>query len=624
MKQSSVPHANRKKERSPWTFIPTLYFAEGIPNVVVAVVSVIMFKRLGVSNTDIALYTSWLYLPWVIKPLWSPLVDILNSKRFWIVTMQLIIGAGLGGVALTIPLPSFFQYTLLCFWLLAFSSATHDIAADGFYMLSLTKHQQTWYVGVRSTFYRLAMITGQGLLIVLAGYIESTSGLDTVNIDVHAKIGQQNVGFIHPDSIKVEQSEGELKIIPYPEDLEIAALPLHKAKADSILAFAQKWNIENGFYSTRKNNQVQSIKTEKPSWWQRVVVSRLELFLKTNFGSKKSTTDNFEVGNIGVLYFSLSRQPEAEQQIVVNFGRESGDKSIALIEGSRFVFDHNNWNKSFIAVIQLDPKLQQNSFAAFQAKAGNIPLAWSITFIVLAAMFIFFAVYHKFILPYPAADTESTRQEKGFVNEFFKTFVSFFKKKNIGSILAFLFFYRFAEAQLAKLAPPFLLDAHEVGGLALTTGQIGFVYGTIGLIALTLGGLLGGFLAARNGLKYWLWWMVIAINVPDLVYAYLAYALPENLFTIHVCVAIEQFGYGFGFTAYMLYMIHVSEGEHKTAHYAICTGLMALGLMLPGMFSGWLQETIGYQSFFVWVMISTIPPFIVSKFIQVDPEFGKR
>jgi len=177
---------NRRATRNPWAWVPTLYYAEGIPYIIVMTVSVIMYKRLGISNTDIALYTSWLYLPWVIKPLWSPLVDILKTKRFWIITMQLIIGAGLAGVALTIPVPNFFQYTLAFFWLLAFSSATHDIAADGFYMLGLSEHQQAYFVGIRSTFYRLAMITGQGLLIILAGYFESTTGLPTIDITVYS------------------------------------------------------------------------------------------------------------------------------------------------------------------------------------------------------------------------------------------------------------------------------------------------------------------------------------------------------------------------------------------------------------------------------------------------------
>jgi PAT family beta-lactamase induction signal transducer AmpG len=421
--------------RNPWLWVPSLYFAQGIPYVVVMTVSVIMYKRLEISNEEIAFYTSWLYLPWVIKPLWSPVVDILKTKRFWTVTMQLFVGGGLAAVALTLPLPSFFQYTLAIFWLMAFASATHDIAADGFYILSLNEKDQSFFVGIRSTFYRIAMITGQGLLVMLAGFFETSD-----------------------------------------------------------------------------------------------------------------------------------------------------------ILGS----------------------------------AGNIPLAWSITFFVLAGMFIAFFAYHKFVLPYPVSDRPAGEGSRNFLQEFLKTFVSFFKKEKIGYVLAFLLLYRFAEAQLVKLAQPFLLDPREVGGLGLSTSEVGFVYGTVGVIALTLGGILGGMAASKKGLKFWIWWMVLSINVPDLVYVYLAFVQPENFLLVNAAVALEQFGYGFGFTAYMLYMIYVARGEHSTAHYAICTGFMALGMMIPGMFSGWLQEQLGYQQFFVWVCLATIPGFIVAKLVDVDPEFGKK
>lgn len=614
------------KERRPWFWVPTLYFAEGIPYVVVMTVSVIMYKRLGISNTDIALYTSWLYLPWVIKPLWSPIVDIFKTKRFWIVLMQLIVGAGLGGVALTIPLPDFFKYTLAFLWLLAFSSATHDIAADGFYMLALSEHQQAWFVGIRSTFYRLAMITGQGLLIILAGYVESHSGLPAVEVTVFAKPGAQHIAPLHPDSIAINPTAGNLRIITSPPNLEISTSPRQKHEVDSILALAKAWNIQHGFYAEEKKAQQQAGKPVEPSWWQRVIVANLEAFLKKHFGPEETTARSTDgVGNVAPLFFHLSNKPEAGKEIVVNFGRESGDNSIGLAAGTRFVFNDRNWNQPMMAVIQLDPKLKTGSSASFQARAGNIPLAWSITFFVLTGMFLLFFIYHRFILPYPAADAAALgNKSRSVLSEFFMTFAAFFKKKNIGVILAFLLLYRFAEAQLVKLASPFLLDAHEVGGMALTTGQVGFVYGTVGIIALTLGGLLGGFVAARNGLKYWLWWMVLAINLPDAVYVYLAYVRPENFWIINLCVAIEQLGYGFGFTAYMLYMIHVSEGEHKTAHFAICTGFMALGMMLPGMLSGWLQDIIGYENFFVWVMLATIPGFIVTKFIPLDPAFGRK
>jgi PAT family beta-lactamase induction signal transducer AmpG len=417
-----------------WAWVPTLYYAEGIPYVVVMTVSVIMYKRLDISNTDIALYTSWLYLPWVIKPLWSPLVDMFRTKRFWITTMQLLLGAALAGVALTIPTDDFFRYTLAFFWLMAFSSATHDIAADGFYMLGLEEHQQAFFVGIRSTFYRLAMITGQGLIIILAGFLEAEDG----------------------------------------------------------------------------------------------------------------------------------------------------------------------WLK------------------------GNITLAWSITFGLLGGMMLLFFLYHQFMLPRTAKDRAATPEDGNPLSEFLRTFVLFFQKKRILAILGFLLLYRFGEAQLVKLASPFLLDPPDKGGLGLDTSEVGLIYGTIGIIALTLGGILGGLVVSRQGLKFWLWWMLAAINLPNAVYVFLSFVQPESFITVSAMVAIEQFGYGFGFTAYMLFMIYISEGEHKTAHFAITTGFMALGMMLPGMFSGWLPELVGYQWFFVWVVLCAIPGFLVAFFIPLEANFGKK
>ncbi len=194
----------------------------------------------------------------------------------------------------------------------------------------------------------------------------------------------------------------------------------------------------------------------------------------------------------------------------------------------------------------------------------------------------------------------------------------------VGKILVFLLLFRFAEAQLAKLAAPFLLDGRDVGGLGLTTSEVGFVYGTVGILMLTFGGLLGGFLAAKNGLKYWLWGMVAAINLPNAVYIVLAFWQPQNLIVINIAVGFEQFGYGFGFTAYMLYMIYVAQGRHSTAHFAICTAFMALGMMIPGMFSGWVQEAIGYENFFAWVLLATIPSFLVTRMIPLDADFGRK
>jgi PAT family beta-lactamase induction signal transducer AmpG len=262
---------------------------------------------------------------------------------------------------------------------------------------------------------------------------------------------------------------------------------------------------------------------------------------------------------------------------------------------------------------------------AIEERTGNIPLAWAVTFGVLAALFVALGVYHRFVLPRPDKDRQGNPENIGsFLKEFLRTFGSFFKRERIGVLLSFLLFYRFAEAQLVKMVAPFLLDAREAGGLGLATGEVGLIYGTIGIIALTVGGILGGVLVSRNGLKAWLWPMVFIMHVPDAVFVYLAYAQPVDRILIGACVAAEQFGYGFGFTAYMLYMIYIARGAHQTAHYAICTGFMAAGVMLPGMWSGWLQEQIGYQYFFTWVLVATIPGFLVTAWIPLERDFGRR
>ena len=419
------------KMKSPWWWIPTLYFGQGMPFVVVMSVSVIMYKNLGISNTDIAFYTSWLYLPWVIKPLWSPFVDMFRTKRFWIVSLQLMIGTALAMVALTLPMSQFFQITLAVFWLMAFNSATHDIAADGFYMLALEQHQQAAFIGVRSAFYRAAVLTGEGALVTLAGNLKDYT--------------------------------------------------------------------------------------------------------------------------------------------------------------------------------------------------GNFTFAWTIVFFILAGLFIVLFVYHKFILPVPIAD-RATLSDGNVVTEFLTTFILFFKRNDILIILAFLLTFRLGEAQALKLFPLFLLDPTDKGGLGLTTSHVGWVKGTVGTIALTIGGILGGYAISRGGLKRWIWPMLFAVHIPNLAFVYLAFTQPSNIYIISTAIAIEQFGYGFGFASYLLFMIMVAgrHQDHKTAHYSICTGFMALGMMLPGMVSGWIQEQLGYQNFFIWVCIATLPSIIVTVFIKVDPAFGKK
>lgn len=423
-----IPMPNsRASINRPWAWISTLYFAQGLPYVAVMTLSVIMYKRLGISNTDIALYTSWLYLPWVIKPLWSPVVDMFATKRHWIILMELAIGAGFAGVAFTLPTSMFFSASLAVFWLVAFLSATHDIAADGFYMLALDQQQQSFYVGIRSTFYRISTIVGQGVLVMLAGYLE------------------------------------------------------------------EHW------------------------------------------------------------------QPAPEEPM------------------------------------------------------DYTPLAWMAVMGVLSLFFILVTIYHRIVLPRPASDHNDgkvTLSNAG--KEFIGTFTSFFRKPGIGTAIAFMLLYRFPEAQLVKLINPFLLDPAEAGGLGLSTAQVGFVYGTIGIIGLTVGGIIGGILVARGGLRKWLWPMAWSISLTCASFLFLSIVKPTDLLTINLCVFIEQFGYGFGFTAYMLYLIHFSDGKSKTAHYAICTGFMALGMMIPGMAAGWIQEQLGYQGFFWWIMLCCITTIAVT------------
>jgi MFS transporter, PAT family, beta-lactamase induction signal transducer AmpG len=415
----------------PWRWIPTLYFAQALPNVAVATLSVVMYKNLGLSNTEIALYTGWLYLPWVIKPLWSPLVDLFGSKRGWKVALQFIVGVTFALVALTLPASNFVQLTLAMFWLLAFTSATHDIAADGFYMLALVEHQQAAFVGVRSVFFRLAMITGQGALVVLAG-------------------------------------------------------KLYEADSDYVAA-------------------------------------------------------------------------------------------------------------------------------------------WQIVLALLAGVSVVAGLWHAFVLPRPAGD-HAARRDHNATAEFFAVFAAFFNKREIVTILAFLLLYRLAEAQLLKLAAPFLLDARAQGGLALTNTQLGAVHGTAGVIALMAGGIFGGLYISRVGLKRALWPLLLAMHVPNLAYVALAWWQPHDLWLVCSAIVIEQFGYGFGFTAYLVYMLMVAsqDAEHRSAHYAICTGFMALGMMLPGMAAGWLQAQMGYTLFFVWVCVATLPSFAAAALLKIDPAFGRR
>lgn len=417
-----------------------MYFAEGLPYVIVMSITTVMYERLGLSNAEITLYTSWLYLPWVIKPFWSPIVDIFRSNRWWILVMQMLIGASLAGVAFTMPLPHFVQWSLCCFWLMAFSSATHDIAADGFYMQALSDHDQAFYVGIRSTCYRIATLIGQGTLVMLAGLLE--------------------------------------------------------------------------------------------------------------------------------VY---TRSPRH---------------------------------------------------------------AWGATMALAAGVMLLLFVYHRFALPATQERAASPRKE--YFDDFWNVIVDFVTKPQFVVTIIFLLAYRLPEALLVKITPLFMLDSVDNGGLALSTIDLGLVQGTIGVAGLIVGGILGGMAVARHGFQRWLWPMVLAMSVPNLLYVGLAYYQPESLtiipdmivlskkWIVGISYCVEQFGYGFGFTAYMMYMLYFSRGNSSTAHYAFCTGFMALSMMLPGFKAGWLQEQLGYYQFFVVVMALVPLTFIAASIIKVDPSFGKK
>lgn len=435
-----------KVNLSPWWWVPTLYFAEGIPYFIVNNISVIMFTNMGMSKGDMAMYTSLLYLPWVIKPLWSPFVDIIRTKRWWIISMQVLMSAAFALLAFTLPHPSpeviasghtgvsMFAVTLVIFWISAFASATHDIAADGFYMLALKPGDQSLFVGIRSTFYRLSSIFGQGVLVVIAGILER--------------------------------------------------------------------------------------------------------------------------------------------------------------------------------------------------KTGDIPLAWSVTLFISAAIFAAITIWHTYGIPRPDSDNlrtlVGTSSFKDIFSEFGRTFRTFFSKKNVLIAMAFMLLYRLPEAFLVKMMNPFLLDAAEKGGLGLSTEMVGLVYGTVGVASLTVGGILGGIAASRWGLKRSLWPMALSLTLPCLSFVFLAMFQPESIWLISGCVALDQFGYGFGFTAYMLYLIWFSDGEFKTAHYSLCTAFMALSMMLPGMVAGFIQEAVGYVYFFSFVMICCLVTVFVTSLVKVDPEYGRK
>lgn len=628
---------NSNKSINPWRWIPTLYFAQGLPYVAVMTISVIMYKRLGMSNTDIALYTGWLGLPWVIKPFWSPFVDIIKTKRWWTLTMQWIVAIALAGIAFTIPTSFYVQFTFAIFMLMGFASATHDIAADGFYMLALTEHEQSLYVGIRSTFYRVATVTGQGLLVILAGLIEMNSGLEPLKINVVADPAAQATTIGMPE-FSSPANEGETANLQFLTNASVIRAAVNTPQTGDIgleapVPFARyaalmrdsvnNLNVRNGFVKG-------SILTANtPATTNKSEESNFRRWVRTTFGETRESAGQ-SVNNIAIAAVKLNKQPAPGETVVLNVTYKDGDQSIKLEQNklsTRFEFNEKNWDKPAYLYFEIDHKLSEKTEANFIGSSGNIPLAWLVVFVTLSVFFFGVAIYHSWTLPRPASDashheTDARSIFKGFI-EAFKTFFTKMPFWQTVAAISFMLFYRFPEAQLTKIIQPFLLDPVDKGGLGLTTGEVGLVYGTVGIIGLTIGGIIGGIAAAKGGLKKWLQPMAWSMSLTCLTFVYLSYFQDHSLLAVNICVFIEQFGYGFGFTAYMLYLIYYSEGEFKTSHYAICTGFMALSMML-GMVAGWLQETIGYRHFFVWTMICCITTIGMAALVKVDPKFGKK
>jgi MFS transporter, PAT family, beta-lactamase induction signal transducer AmpG len=428
-------------DNKPWYWIPFLNFASGLPYAIIISVSVLMYKSLGISNEEIGIYTSLLYLPWVIKPLWSPFIDLYSTKKNWFVCMQFLIAIAFIIIGFTIPTSHFFLVSLSVFWVAAFASASNDVASDGFYMLALAKEQQSFFLGIRSTFYRLAMLTGNGIIVIIAGYLEN--------------------------------------------------------------------------------------------------------------------------------------------------------------------------------------------------KYGDKTKAWSYTLIIVGLVMAFLAVYNYFSTP--KIENTTTAKESEKKSNFAEVFASFFQKKQIGLIIAFILLFRLGESQLLKMLTPFLVDPNDKGGMGLATEDVGIIYGTFGVLALVIGGILGGIAISKHGLGKWMFPMFLAMHLPIIGFILLAHFHPEAMIHfqflrfdyllnpyITSVVVIEQFGYGFGFAAFMMYLIYVADGEHKTAHYSLATGFMALGMMLPGMLSGYIQQYLGYGNFFIWVFCATIPGLILSRLLEFPSDFGKK
>ena len=425
---TSSKNTSPKGKKAAWAWVPSLSFADGLPLVILMAVSLIFYKQMGLSNTAVTFYTSWMYLPWILKPVWSPFIDLVKTKRWWVLLTEILLGAAFGGVAFTIPTSFWLQGTLFFFWVAAFTGASHCVAADGFYLLALNEQQQAWFMGIRQMADRLATIFGQGVLVMVAG-------------------------------------------------------------------------------------------------------------------------------NLQVIF------------------------------------------------------------------RGSIRYSWSLTFYGLAGVFLALWLWHSQMLPHARDDRQRPIvRARAILSGFVLTFRTFLRKEGIIRALCFIMLFRLSEALLSKISPLFLIDASHNGGLGLAPQEYGLVQGTVGMIGVIIGSIIGGIAVSRGGLHKWLYPMVLAYSLPSAIYLGLAYWLPDSLTVVSVAVFIEQASTGFGLTAYMMFLIYYNRGEFRTSHYAISSALMTLSLMLPGLMAGGLEESLGYRHFFLLTLVLIAVTWGVAAIVRIKEQ----
>lgn len=691
---------------SPWAWVPSVNFLQGMQYILVTQMFIVVFYTMGIPNGTAIFWLGLLGLPWTIKPLWGPLVDRYWTKRNWTTTMQLLVGAALLGAAATVVLPdapiaglpTFFVATLLVLFVVAFASATHDIACDGYYMIALREKQQAFFVGIRSTAFRVGWIFTLGPLVALADYAQEKTGPSPEYFQVGA----------------VTAADESLALLP--------ELPPATSDGNQRILFfvAEPAEAETGG-DDGATEAVESAPAEAPppvySEARAVDVARggsgsMFVRLAADPGADKTLTvvlKQIEPGLAGDVPFL---------EFAASFFRPKKLIGEVKADPTAVRFTSDNWNKPQEIKITVDKKLDQPAAAVFKVTGGNVALGWAVVLLAAGGLYFVLAIYHRFRMPIARGDAVETANRppfhvpalavaatilvpfllgytafrvmmqfqstvgphlfgaalsaadavpkdkklydflyklvaiaipsgigfalffvpvlKDYTRSFFRkmsdvsrigfvdVFTTFFSKPRIGVVISFLLLYRLGEIPLSSLKTPFLLATRENGGIDMTLSEFAFTNSFIYVIALILGGLLSGWLISSFGLKRIIWILVAFMHLPNTGYVFLAHYQPENLVLTNAIIAFESFGYGVGLSAFLMVMILSAQGPYKTAHYALCTGFMALGVMIPQMPSGYIQEVLGYEKFFIMACLLVIPSCFLIPFLPIDTKFGRK